>query len=198
MGAAALFLPGDGDLFIPVSIRLAGLSKGKILSRQLVYHALIDCLRPGMTETSEAVTDRFLRNNSPWLQGYSVSFIQKGLRTLEELGIIERHPRHGRRRIVIKVRLRGRARHRPGPGPHPAPGPTPSPPSPTSAPSPTPPPSSSPPHGPPSHWPWSSRPSPPTTSAPPPTRSWPPAAPDAPSRPPATPPAPVGPRTGSG
>jgi hypothetical protein len=115
MSAAALFLPGDGDLFIPVSIRLAALSKGRILSAHLVYQALIDCLRPGMTETSEAVTDRFLQNNSPWLRGYSVSFIQKGLRTLEELGIIERHPRHGRRRIVFKVRLRGRAQAPPRP-----------------------------------------------------------------------------------
>ena len=109
MSAAALFIPGDGDLFIPVPIRLAGLPKGKILSAQLVYNALIDCLRPGKTETSEAVTDLFLLNNSSWLQGYSISFVQKGLRTLEALGIIERHRRHGRRRIVFKVRLRGRA-----------------------------------------------------------------------------------------
>ena len=151
MSAAALFLPGDGDFFIPVPIRLASLPKGKKLSAELVYNALIDCLWAGKTETSEAVTDHFLLNNSSWLQGYSVSFVQKGLRTLEALGIIERHRRHGRRRIVFKVRLRGAPRPSPGPRPHPAPGPTPRIPSPTSARSPTPPPSSSPPHRPPSH-----------------------------------------------
>jgi hypothetical protein len=110
MAGSALFTPGTGDFYIPVTVRLADLHRSKRLSAFMVYLAILATLFKGRTETSEAVTDKFLKTNT-WLKPYSLRFIQKGLKILEEIGIIVRKHRYGtRRRIVVVGRLRGRIR----------------------------------------------------------------------------------------
>jgi hypothetical protein len=47
-------------------------------------------------------------HQSPWLRDYGLRFIQKGLKILEDLGMIKRDRRYGRRTIFILERLRGK------------------------------------------------------------------------------------------
>ena len=112
MSARALFLPGAGDFHIPVTVRLADLPRGQKLAAWLVYSAVVNYLRAGNTELGERYTDRVLQQ-SPWLRGFSLRFIQKGLRILTNLGLIKRIPSHGRRRIIVTGRLRGRPKPQP-------------------------------------------------------------------------------------
>ena len=112
MSAAALFTPGSGDFHVPVSIRLADIPRGQQLAAWRVYSAVVDFLRRGQTQPDERFTDRILQQ-SPWLNGYSRRFVQKGLKTLTGLGIIRRIPHHGRRLIVVTGRLRGRDQPKP-------------------------------------------------------------------------------------
>lgn len=107
MSAAALFTPGAGDFHIPVTVRLKDLPRGERTAAWLVNTAILDFLRKGRTELGERYTDLVL-SQSPWLRGYSLRFIQKGLRILERIGIISRRRAHGRRTIIIVGRLRGR------------------------------------------------------------------------------------------
>jgi hypothetical protein len=109
MSAAALFLPGAGDFHVPVTVRLADIPRGHQRAAWRVFSAIIDFLRRDRTELGERYTDRILQQ-SPWLKGYGRRFIQKGLKILQDLGLIQRIRQHGRRRIVITGRLRGRAR----------------------------------------------------------------------------------------
>lgn len=108
MSASALFVAGEGDYHLPLTVRLASLPRHQFEAASRAYYALIDLLRKGRTELGEAVTDRFLMNNSPWLKGYSLRFVQKGLKALQDIGVIARKRQHGRRIITILVRLRGR------------------------------------------------------------------------------------------
>jgi hypothetical protein len=107
MSAAALFTAGSGDFHIPITVRLADIPKGQQLAAWRVFSAIIDFLRKGRTELGERYTDRLL-HQSPWLKDYSLRFIQKGLRTLSELGLIRRVRQYGRRIITVLGRLRGR------------------------------------------------------------------------------------------
>jgi hypothetical protein len=105
---AAFFAP-DGDLYDMVSRRLAALPRAYQLAGHRVYHAIMDLLARGQIELGEEVTDRYLQEKSPWLCGYSRSFIQKGLRALQYIaGLIVRIRQHGRRVIRLIMRLRGR------------------------------------------------------------------------------------------
>jgi hypothetical protein len=107
MSTIGLYDP-TGDLYNQVSCRLAGLDSDLALSAHLVYHALMELRRRGI-EPGEEVTDRWLQENSPWLRGWSRSFIQKGLHTLEHvLKMIHRARQHGRRIISFIWRLRQR------------------------------------------------------------------------------------------
>jgi hypothetical protein len=111
MSAAALFTTEPtGRPFIPVIVNLADIPRSKQFAAWKVYSAVVDCLYKGKTETSEAVTDKFLQKNT-WLKGFSLRFIQKGLKALELAGLIRRTHRYGtRRRIYVLGRLKGRPR----------------------------------------------------------------------------------------
>jgi hypothetical protein len=106
MSAAALFTPGSGSFHTPHSQRLNALPAGRRVAATETWHALLDILRRGTTETDERVTDRVLAQH----MGRSRRFVQKGLKALQDLGMIRRHRQHGRRIIVVLERLRGRTR----------------------------------------------------------------------------------------
>jgi hypothetical protein len=106
MSAAALFTPGSGSFHTPHSQRLNALPAGRRVAATETWHALLDILRRGMTETDERVTDRVLAQH----MGRSRRFVQKGLKALQDLGMIQRRRRYGRRVIVVLERLRGRSR----------------------------------------------------------------------------------------
>jgi hypothetical protein len=114
MSASALFTPVAGDFFVPVSVRLATLPRCDQLCTWRVYCAILDYLPRGCTELGERFTDRVLRQ-SPWLEGYSSRFVQRGLQILDRIGIIRRERAHGRRRIIIVGRLRGSTKPEPQP-----------------------------------------------------------------------------------
>jgi hypothetical protein len=111
MSAAALFTTeATGRPFIPVIVNLADIPRAERNAALYVYNAVLDCLYKGKTETSEAVTDQFLKKNT-WLRDFSLRFIQKGLLVLQKAGLIRRTHRYGtRRRIVVLGRLKGRPR----------------------------------------------------------------------------------------
>jgi hypothetical protein len=132
MSAKALYSIEGGDFWIPVSELLANLPKGKKLAGELVWHAIVDYLprdppldKDGKPRTPELrITDRMLQM-SPWLEGFSLRFIQKGLqalsapyekrnkdgtfRTVNEdgVGLIYRERRRGLRTIFIIRKLKG-------------------------------------------------------------------------------------------
>lgn len=104
MSAAALFLPGEGSFHTPHSERLNALPPARRVAASETWHAILDILRRGTTETDERVTDRVLSQHT----GRSRRFVQKGLKALEDLGMIRRIRQYGRRRIAVIERLRGR------------------------------------------------------------------------------------------
>jgi hypothetical protein len=72
-----------------------------------VWSALWNYARPrGQFFIGQMVTDRALQQFPP-LRGFSKRFIQKGLRALEDLGLISRRRVEGRREITILGRLAG-------------------------------------------------------------------------------------------
>jgi hypothetical protein len=106
LSAAALFTPGQGSFHTPHSQRLNALPPSLRVAASEAWHALVDILRRGKTETDERVTDRVLAQH----MDRSRRFVQKGLRALQDLGMISRRRQHGRRVIVVLERLRGRSR----------------------------------------------------------------------------------------
>ena len=111
MSAAALFTPGEGSFHTPHSQRLNALPPGLRVAASEVWHAIVDILRRGQTETDERITDRVLAQHT----GRSRRFVQKGLKALQDLGMITRRRQHGRRCIIVIERLRGRTKARPTP-----------------------------------------------------------------------------------
>ncbi len=111
MSAAALFTPGEGSFHTPHSQRLNALPPGRRVAATEVWHAIVDILRRGQTETDERITDRVLAQHT----GRSRRFVQKGLKALQDLGMITRRRQHGRRCIIVIERLRGRTKTRPTP-----------------------------------------------------------------------------------
>lgn len=109
MSAAALFTPGSGSFHTPHSERLNALPPGLRVAASEAWHAILDILRRGMTETDERVTDRVLAQH----MGRSRRFVQKGLKALQDLGMIRRRRQNGRRCIIVLERLRGRDKPRP-------------------------------------------------------------------------------------
>ena len=106
MSAAALFIPGAGSFHTPHSQRLKGLPHHLRVAASETWHSILDILRRGKTETDERVTDRVLAQH----MGRSRRFVQKGLKVLQDLGMITRRRQHGRRCIIVLERLRGRAK----------------------------------------------------------------------------------------
>jgi DNA-binding transcriptional ArsR family regulator len=108
MSARALFVPsaeeGSGSYWFAVSQRIAGIKRedGRHAADE-VWKAIVDFL-PG-DRASFTITDRMLRQSS-WLADYSYRFIQKGLKALQDAGIIDRERRRGRRKIIVLDRLR--------------------------------------------------------------------------------------------
>jgi hypothetical protein len=109
MSAAALFTPGEGSFHTPHSQRLNALPPSLRVAASEAWHAILDILRRGKTETDERVTDRVLAQH----MGRSRRFVQKGLKALQDLGMIRRCRQHGRRIIVVLERLRGRTKPQP-------------------------------------------------------------------------------------
>jgi hypothetical protein len=121
MSIADLFIPttqdGSGDRWFPTSEELMERLPREYQNAGLrVAAAVLRCLMPGARATTEVITDKWLQANSPSLVGFSLSFIQKGLRALDKVlrdlklePWIERIRIHGRRIIVILGRFRGRA-----------------------------------------------------------------------------------------
>jgi hypothetical protein len=126
MSASALFVPttdqGSGSYYVPVTRRIAELPRDQQHSADLVWKALIELLRRG--QSSATITDRLLQQTR-WLRDFSLRFIQKGLKALESIGVIERIRGRGLRTIVILDRLRGRSRPEPRPRAEAAPAPAP-------------------------------------------------------------------------
>jgi len=108
MSAAALFTPGEGSFYTPHSEKINALPPTRRVAASEVWHTVLDRLRRGQTQTDERVTDRVLAQ----LLDRSRRFVQKGLKALQDLGLIERRPRHGRRIIIVLERLRGSDRPR--------------------------------------------------------------------------------------
>jgi hypothetical protein len=107
MSAAACFGP-DGDPWLPFTIRFSRIPRGERVAAMSVYAALMDLLPRGRTELGPPVTDAVLRR-SAWLEGYSERFVQKGLKALEDAGLIARRRRHGCRTIAPGPGLAGEA-----------------------------------------------------------------------------------------
>lgn len=115
MSASALFVPSGGEGYTPAIARIATLPKSKRQAALLCWQAIVDFLRKDKPELR--ITDWMLRS-SPWLRGFSLRFVQKGLMALSErternpdgLGLIDRIRRRGLRTIVIVARLAGRDR----------------------------------------------------------------------------------------
>lgn len=104
MSAAALFTAGSGSYFTPHSERLDVLTANQRVAASEAWNAVLRSLRRGQTETDERVTDRVLAH----LLDRGQRFVQKGLKVLEDLGMIRRVRRFGRRSIVVLERFRGR------------------------------------------------------------------------------------------
>lgn len=104
MSAAALFTAGSGSYFTPQSARLDALPANQRVAASEAWNAILRSLRRGQTETDERVTDRVLAH----LLDRGRRFVQKGLKVLEDLGMIRRVRRFGRRSIVVLERFRGR------------------------------------------------------------------------------------------
>lgn len=109
MSAAALFTHGEGSFFTPHSEKINALPPCRRVAASEVWHAILDRLRRGQTQTDERITDLVLAQ----LIGRSRRFVQKGLKALQNLGMIERRRRHGRRIIIVVERLRGREKPQP-------------------------------------------------------------------------------------
>jgi hypothetical protein len=112
MSAAALFLPGEGSFHTPHSERLNSLPHDLRIAATEVWHAVVNKLPRGKTETDERLTDRALAK----LLGRSRRFVQKGLKALQDLGMIKRCRQWGRRFIIVLERLRGRKKPQPKAG----------------------------------------------------------------------------------
>lgn len=122
MSAKALFTLESGDFWIPVNELIAQLPKDKRHAATLVWNAIVDYAPKDKAELR--ITDRMLQT-SPWLEGYSLRFIQKGLqalsspyekrnkdgsfRTVNEdgIGLIYRERRRGLRTIFFIRKLKG-------------------------------------------------------------------------------------------
>jgi DNA-binding transcriptional MocR family regulator len=111
MSAAALFTPGAGSFHTPHSQRLNVLPPKLRVAASETWHAILDLLRRGQTETDERITDRVLSQH----MGRSRRFVQKGLKALQDLGMIRRRRQFGRRVIIVLERLRGRPKPQPKP-----------------------------------------------------------------------------------
>ena len=109
MSAAALFTPGEGSFFTPHSEKINALPHSLRVAATEVWHAILNLLRRGQTATDERVTDRVLAQ----FVDRGRRFVQKGLKALEDLGMIERRRQNGRRIIVVLERLRGRDKPQP-------------------------------------------------------------------------------------
>jgi hypothetical protein len=97
-------------MYIPVPEPLWDLPSSTARSANAVWEAIIRYLppdRPILTCTDAQLA------TAPSLRNWSLQFVQKGLRTLEALGIIERKRRYGRRTITVLIRLRTTTAPRP-------------------------------------------------------------------------------------
>jgi hypothetical protein len=102
--SAAIFTPGSGSFFTPHSERLDALPPSLRVAASETWHAVLKLLPRGQTRTHRRITDRVLADK----MGRSRRFVQKGLRVLQDLGMIERVRRFGGRIIAVLERIRGR------------------------------------------------------------------------------------------
>ena len=91
----------DGARFIPHIVRLKDIPADLRASMSEVWDALIALNVHNLSLLPDQLTDRYL---SQYL-GRSQRFVQKGLKALQDSGIILRHTKYGRRNIEIKGRI---------------------------------------------------------------------------------------------
>ncbi len=118
MSAKALFVV-DGDPYAAIPQRLAIgiipakpargkheakearlMERDRLQAAKAVWAAIVSVLPPGEPVLGFRWTDRMLRQ-TVWLASYSLRYLQKGLEALEELEIISRKRRGGRRTITV-------------------------------------------------------------------------------------------------
>jgi hypothetical protein len=86
---------------------IAGLPRSERLAADLTWKAIIESLKRGETELK--IGDEDLRQNR-WLRNYAPRFVQKGLRAIQSLGLIDRRRRRGVRTITLLPLLDGARR----------------------------------------------------------------------------------------
>ncbi len=118
MSAKALFADG-GDEYVPISVRIAEgkltearkdgsakLSRSEVTAAVKVWNAIVQFLPRGKADLR--ITDSMLQR-SEWLHQFSLRYVQKGLKALEDIRFIERERRRGLRRIIVLARIRGKS-----------------------------------------------------------------------------------------
>ena len=100
VATSPLFIEG-GERFIPHIIRIKDIPPDLRASMTEVWDAMMDLNHFNDTLLSDSLTDRVLGQYT----GRSGRFVQKGLKGLQDHGIIFRHTEHGRRNIEITGRI---------------------------------------------------------------------------------------------
>jgi hypothetical protein len=102
-----IFTPGQGHYWTPHCAILDNLPAERRVAASEVMNAILTFHRQHRLD--ERITDRVLAQ----FLGRSRRFVQKGLKILQDLELIERIRGYGRRTIVVRMTLRGREEPQP-------------------------------------------------------------------------------------